>query len=84
MSPAWQCQIKAPEIHRGKGDSYGVVRTTIRVLSCSTTASQENQRPCNERTEVNNVKAFFERHLGELHLPLTNTSHLRKKTVPFD
>ncbi|GFT33250.1 hypothetical protein TNCV_4767351 [Trichonephila clavipes] len=30
-------------------DRNGVVRTTIRMLSCSTTATQENQGPCNEK-----------------------------------
>ncbi|GFX83499.1 hypothetical protein TNCV_324481 [Trichonephila clavipes] len=34
--------------------SYGVVRTTIRMLSYSTTAAQENQRPCSEKTKVYN------------------------------
>ncbi|GFS79571.1 hypothetical protein TNCV_2370661 [Trichonephila clavipes] len=33
-------------------DCYGVVRTTIKVLSYSTTAAQENQRPCSEKTKV--------------------------------
>ncbi|GFT37212.1 hypothetical protein TNCV_1126711 [Trichonephila clavipes] len=36
-------------------DSYGVVRTTIRELSYSTTAAQENQRPCSEKTKVYNA-----------------------------
>ncbi|GFT97853.1 hypothetical protein TNCV_2167631 [Trichonephila clavipes] len=31
-------------------DSYGVVRTTIRVLSYST-AAQDNQIPCSEKTK---------------------------------
>ncbi|GFV83463.1 uncharacterized protein TNCV_3056101 [Trichonephila clavipes] len=39
------------------GDSYGVVRTTIKILSYSTTASQENQRPCSEKTKVCNGTA---------------------------
>ncbi|GFT53449.1 uncharacterized protein TNCV_3324391 [Trichonephila clavipes] len=38
-------------------DRYGVVRTTIRVLSYSTTAAQENQRPCSEKTKVYNGTA---------------------------
>ncbi|GFV89457.1 hypothetical protein TNCV_4152731 [Trichonephila clavipes] len=38
-------------------DSYGVIRTTIRVLSYSTTAVQENQRPCSETTKVYNGTA---------------------------
>ncbi|GFT26603.1 nose resistant to fluoxetine protein 6 [Trichonephila clavipes] len=33
-------------------DSYGVVRTTTRVMSYQTTAAQENQRPCSEKTKV--------------------------------
>ncbi|GFV46019.1 hypothetical protein TNCV_2200291 [Trichonephila clavipes] len=33
-----------------QSDSYRVVRTTIRVLSYSTTAAQENQRLCSEKT----------------------------------
>ncbi|GFU89155.1 hypothetical protein TNCV_2896031 [Trichonephila clavipes] len=32
-------------------DSYGVVRTTITVLSNSTTVAQENQRPCSKKKE---------------------------------
>ncbi|GFX12903.1 uncharacterized protein TNCV_3658991 [Trichonephila clavipes] len=35
-------------------DSCGMIRTTIRVLSYSTTAAQENQRPCSEKTKVYN------------------------------
>ncbi|GFX80655.1 uncharacterized protein TNCV_499221 [Trichonephila clavipes] len=35
-------------------DSYAVLRTTIRVLSYSTTAAQVNQRPCSEKTKVYN------------------------------
>ncbi|GFX26099.1 hypothetical protein TNCV_2274391 [Trichonephila clavipes] len=38
-------------------DSYGVVRTAIRVLPYSTTAAQENQRSCSETTKVYNVTA---------------------------
>ncbi|GFT04480.1 hypothetical protein TNCV_1929921 [Trichonephila clavipes] len=38
-------------------DSYGVVRTTIRVMSQSTTASQENQRPWSKKTKVHNDTA---------------------------
>ncbi|GFV83416.1 hypothetical protein TNCV_3055631 [Trichonephila clavipes] len=34
-----------------------VVRTTIKVLSYSTTAAQENQRPCSEKTKVYNGTA---------------------------
>ncbi|PRD27211.1 UNVERIFIED_CONTAM: hypothetical protein NCL1_36008 [Trichonephila clavipes] len=33
-------------------NSFGVLRTTIRVLSYSTSAAQENQRPCSEKTKV--------------------------------
>ncbi|GFX04162.1 uncharacterized protein TNCV_3973111 [Trichonephila clavipes] len=33
-------------------DSYGMERKTIGVLSYSTTAAQENQRPCSEKTKV--------------------------------
>ncbi|GFU49880.1 uncharacterized protein TNCV_4686451 [Trichonephila clavipes] len=32
-------------------DSYEVVRTTIRVLSFSAIAAEENQRPCSEKTK---------------------------------
>ncbi|GFW71989.1 hypothetical protein TNCV_4788771 [Trichonephila clavipes] len=35
-------------------DSHGVVRTTIRVLSYSTTAAQENWRHCSEKTRAYN------------------------------
>ncbi|GFT23440.1 uncharacterized protein TNCV_2016961 [Trichonephila clavipes] len=38
-------------------DSYGGVRTTIRGLSYSTTAAQENQRPCSEKTKMYNGTA---------------------------
>ncbi|PRD37703.1 UNVERIFIED_CONTAM: hypothetical protein NCL1_05222 [Trichonephila clavipes] len=38
-------------------DSYGVVRTTIRVLSYSTIAAQGNRRPCSETTKVYNGTA---------------------------
>ncbi|GFX61604.1 uncharacterized protein TNCV_5110911 [Trichonephila clavipes] len=38
-------------------DNYGVVRTTIRVLSYSTTAAQENRRPFIEKTKVFNGTA---------------------------
>ncbi|GFV09655.1 hypothetical protein TNCV_2937661 [Trichonephila clavipes] len=34
-----------------------MVRTTMRVLSYSTTAAQENQRPCSEKTKVYNGTA---------------------------
>ncbi|GFV92448.1 uncharacterized protein TNCV_3950581 [Trichonephila clavipes] len=34
-------------------DSHGMVPTTIRVLSYSTTASQENQIPCSEKKVYN-------------------------------
>ncbi|GFX78731.1 uncharacterized protein TNCV_3695671 [Trichonephila clavipes] len=34
--------------------SYKVVRTINRVLSYSTTAAQENQRPCSEKAKVYN------------------------------
>ncbi|PRD30422.1 UNVERIFIED_CONTAM: hypothetical protein NCL1_26484 [Trichonephila clavipes] len=37
--------------------SYGVVRTTIRVLFYSTTAAQENQRPCSGKTKMYNGTA---------------------------
>ncbi|GFV04053.1 uncharacterized protein TNCV_916771 [Trichonephila clavipes] len=38
-------------------DIYGVVPTTIRLLSYSTTAAQENQGPCSETTKVYNGTA---------------------------
>ncbi|GFU40089.1 uncharacterized protein TNCV_4692891 [Trichonephila clavipes] len=38
-------------------DSHRVVGITIRVLSYSTTASQENRRPCSEKTKVYNGTA---------------------------
>ncbi|GFX91223.1 hypothetical protein TNCV_1246381 [Trichonephila clavipes] len=37
-------------------DSYGVVRTTIRLLSDSTTAAQENQRLCSEKRRCTMVQ----------------------------
>ncbi|GFY25311.1 hypothetical protein TNCV_2484311 [Trichonephila clavipes] len=42
-------------------DSYGVVRTTIRMQSYSTTAAQEDQRPCSEKMKVYNGTAINKR-----------------------
>ncbi|PRD27924.1 UNVERIFIED_CONTAM: hypothetical protein NCL1_33982 [Trichonephila clavipes] len=48
---------KVARVHQMLTDSYGVVRTTIRVLSYSTTAAQENRRPCSDKAKVYNGTA---------------------------
>ncbi|GFT17260.1 hypothetical protein TNCV_4805881 [Trichonephila clavipes] len=45
--------------------SYGVVRTPIRVLSYTTTAAQENDRPCSEKTKVYNEGLRLDWHHGK-------------------
>ncbi|GFX84102.1 hypothetical protein TNCV_4859101 [Trichonephila clavipes] len=49
---------------------WRAVRTTIRVLSYSTTAAQENQRPSSEEAKVYNGtaknKCFFFKHVSRM------------------
>ncbi|GFW68091.1 hypothetical protein TNCV_1879731 [Trichonephila clavipes] len=62
-------------------DNYGVVQTTIRVLFYSTTAAQENWRPCSEETNVYNEtvknKGLFSTIKAVVSVPIS--PHIRLK-----
>ncbi|GFU03185.1 hypothetical protein TNCV_2720831 [Trichonephila clavipes] len=55
-------------------DSYGVVRTTIRMLSYSTTAVQENQRLSSEKSKVYNGTAKNKLLFSAIKCPVSYTA----------
>ncbi|GFX77332.1 hypothetical protein TNCV_5064581 [Trichonephila clavipes] len=64
-------------------DSYGVVRTTIKVLSYSTTTAQENQRPFSKKTKVYNGTVTFIFHNKEADLDNDGLTYKMATCLPF-
>ncbi|GFT02522.1 uncharacterized protein TNCV_1487401 [Trichonephila clavipes] len=66
------------ERSKDPSNADGMVRTTIRGMSYSTTAAEENQRPCSEKTTVNcgggdRGRVAIYRPFGEVSLNLNRT-----------
>ncbi|GFX18634.1 hypothetical protein TNCV_3310951 [Trichonephila clavipes] len=66
-------------------NSYGVIRITIRVLSYSTTAAQENQRPCSKKKMVYNgiAKSVRFHILHGLHSVFSYPNNRVSEQCPF-
>ncbi|GFU97803.1 chondroitin proteoglycan 2 [Trichonephila clavipes] len=68
-------------------DSYGVIRTTIRVLSYSSTASKENQRPCSEQMKVYNdsqtssASTEYSQYTEKTNFPEISTKHFSTDNI---